>query len=73
MHNSEIALDGHISCGQVKFVPEKIKAGYIRDCLPHIQAQPDHGKMKANYFRGHITTRKANYPTLYTSILYNFK
>ena len=23
MHNSEIALDAHISCGQVNFVPEK--------------------------------------------------
>ena len=71
--NSEIALDGHISCGQVKFFPEKIKAGYIRDCLPHIQAQPDHGKIETSCIRGHVTISKAKLSILYTSIPYNFK
>ena len=41
----EIALDDHISCVQAKFVPGKIKTGYIRGHLPHIQTQPDHEKM----------------------------
>ena len=33
---SEIALDGHISCDHIKFVPGKIKTGYIRGHLPGI-------------------------------------
>ena len=53
--------------------PGNMKINYIQGLLPHILAQPDHGKMKASYFRGHITTSKAKFPTLYTSISYNFK
>ena len=29
--------------------------------------------MKASYFRGHITIGKEKFPTLYTSMPYNFK
>ena len=53
--------------------PGNMKINYIRGRLPHIQTQPAPENMKASCFRSHITTSKAKFPTLYTSISYNFK